>query len=328
MTRSLPHLAARLFDTPLLVEERKAEIIAGVLAGRLGWHGMFQRADDHALRDLSALAEPAGGEEAHVSERADRRLFQMAEDSLDFMGLGLEGTGLAVIPVEGTLVNKNGLDPYSGMTGYDGIAAKLRTAEADPEVRGIVFDVDSPGGEVAGCFSLAAEIRAATKPTLAVASDIAYSAAYAIAASCDLFMLPRTGGAGSIGVVLMHVDFSQALDEEGIKVTLIHAGKHKVDGNPFEALPPKVRSSLQQDVENVRLAFAELVADGRESTVDSVLATEAEIYRGAEAVEAGLADAVMAPRDAVRAFAEELAGAEAPPAPAGFSLRRNRPRHC
>ena len=142
---------------------------------------------------------------------------------------------VAVIQVEGTLVQKLGtLRPYSGMTGYDGIRQNFLEALSDPAVEAIVLDIDSPGGEVAGCFDLVDTIYAARgeKPIWSVLSESAYSAGYAIASAADRIVVPRTGGTGSIGVISMHVDWSQALTEAGVKVTFITYGERKADGHP------------------------------------------------------------------------------------------------
>jgi ClpP class serine protease len=90
--------------------------------------------------------------------------------------------GVAVIQVHGTLVQRCGsLRPYSGMTGYDGLRQNFLTALVDPAAKAIVFDVDSPGGEVAGCFDLVDQIYQArgVKPIGAILSEHAFSAAYA-----------------------------------------------------------------------------------------------------------------------------------------------------
>ena len=140
-----------------------------------------------------------------------------------------------MIQVEGTLVQKLGtLRPYSGMTGYDGIRQNFLEALSDPAVEAIVLDIDSPGGEVAGCFDLVDTIYAARgeKPIWSVLSESAYSAGYAIASAADRIVVPRTGGTGSIGVISMHVDWSQALTEAGVKVTFITYGERKADGHP------------------------------------------------------------------------------------------------
>ena len=195
----------------------------------------------------------------------------------------------------------------SGLTSYEGIAAQLQAALADPAIRGIALDIDSFGGEVAGAFDLADRIRAALaqKPVHAFVADHALSAAYALASQADRIVLPRTGAVGSIGVVAMHSDMSGALDQKGIAVTLIHAGARKVDANPYQPLPEAVRARIAGEIEDLRQLFAETVAEGRGRRLDTLqaLSTEAAVFRGEAAVFAGLADAVADPVTAFRAFA-------------------------
>ena len=118
-------------------------------------------------------------------------------------------TGIAVVPVYGTLVRRAlGLDAASGLASYSELGAMLDAAAADPDVSGILLDIDSPGGEAGGVFELAQRVRAADaiKPVWAIASDSAYSAAYAIACAASRVFITQTGGVGSIGVIAMHVD--------------------------------------------------------------------------------------------------------------------------
>ena len=110
-------------------------------------------------------------------------------------------------------------------------------------MRAIALDIDSFGGEVAGAFDLADRIRAARaqKPVWAFVAEHACPRATRWPVQADRIMLPRTGAVGSIGVVTLHTDMSGALDQEGIAVTLIHAGQHKIDANPYRPLPEAVR---------------------------------------------------------------------------------------
>ena len=92
--------------------------------------------------------------------------------------------GIAVIEIAGTLVHRGAwIGQSSGLTSYEGIAAQLQAALADPAIRGIALDIDSFGGEVAGAFDLADRIRAVrqVKPVQAFVADHALSAAYALA---------------------------------------------------------------------------------------------------------------------------------------------------
>lgn len=227
--------------------------------------------------------------------------------------------GLAIIGVYGYL---DPCWPYIGssyITGYDALRWQLGNAFEDPDVKGIVLDLDSYGGMVAGCFDLCDWIVAtkakAGKKIVAICSETAYSAAYALAACADSITVPRTGGVGSIGIMIMHFEVTGALEKWGEKVTIIRAGSHKAEGNPYEALTDDVKASLQQECEATRTLFAQTVVAGRKTagssiTVEQVLATEARTFDGPErvleAVKIGLADAVMAPADAFAAFRDAV----------------------
>lgn len=280
-----PHLAQRLFNTPLAIRPEKAEIIIAALAERLGVTHIARVGAAPMALAPAALAE---------EERAEQRPYEVVQ-------------GIAIVPVCGTLVQKCGwLDAYSGMTGYDSIRAGFLQALDDDEVDAIVLDVDSPGGEVAGCFDLVDTIYAArgTKPIHAVLTESAYSAAYALASAADQIWVPRTGGVGSIGVIAMLVDLSQALTKEGITVNLLTFGARKADGNQYQPLPKEARERFQQQVDTMGELFVETVARNRKMSAAAVRGTEAATFLAAEGVALGLADTVAAP-DA--AFAQILA---------------------
>lgn len=268
-----PHLAARVFNVPLLIHPAKLDaIIAGLGARLLGG------AIDHAAPAPGLFTSAKG-------ERPEAGNYRMVD-------------GVAVIDVIGVLAHRGGMQPDSSwITGYQDIARSLDAALADTQVTGIVLNIDSPGGEAAGAFDLADKIRAArdVKPIHAVAGDMALSAAYLIGSAAESLAVTGTGYAGSIGVVMRHVDFSQQLAAEGIKVTHIYAGAHKVDANPFEPLPAAVRNDLQREIDALHTLFVDKVAVARNLDAAAVRATEASVLRGADAVAAGLADRVATP---------------------------------
>ena len=126
--------------------------------------------------------------------------------------------------MHGTLVKRTaGLDAASGLTSYAEIGAMLESALADPQVAGILLDIDSPGGEASGSFELARRVReaAAVKPIWALANDSAFSAAYAIASAADRVIISETGGVGSIGVIALHIDQSVKDANDGLP---LHGG--------------------------------------------------------------------------------------------------------
>lgn len=290
-------IAGRLFNHVHMITPAKAQTILGVLGPRMDVTRLYMDGQTH---ELAALA-------AHAAAEKQRVMAVHADQSKIYR---VTSTGVAVIPIRGTLVQRNGLDPYSGMTGYDGIAVKLDAAVIDDDVAAIALDIDSPGGAVSGCFDLCDAIMAARKkkPVWGILSEFAYSAAYALAAACDHVTIPRTGGAGSIGCLIMHADYSEKLEKEGIAVTMIHSGMHKVDGNPYESLSDPAAAELQGKVDQVRQLFAQQVAAGRGISVDAVLATEAACFTADQAVEMRLADEILSPAAAFAKLGEMVAG--------------------
>lgn len=270
----LPHLAARLFGAPLLIHRPKLDVILSVLGSRVG------------LADLSA---PTG--------------FVQPERSAALADTGGAQSGIAVIPIYGTLVRRTqGLEAQSGLTSYAGIAQSLETALADPGVAAILLDIDSPGGESSGVFDLADRIRAATaiKPVWAVANDMAFSAAYALGSAASRLIVSRTGGVGSIGVIAMHVDQSVKDQQDGIAYTAVFAGDRKNDLNPHAPISGEAHSFLQGEVNRIYDLFATTVAKHRGMGVNTIKSTQAALYFGADAVASGLADDVGTLDDAIR----------------------------
>jgi signal peptide peptidase SppA len=217
--------------------------------------------------------------------------------------------GIAVIPVHGTLVRRTiGLEAASGLMSYADIAARIDAAVADPQVQGILLDLDSPGGEAGGVFELAERIRSASsvKPVWAHANDAAYSAAYAIASAATRLTLSQTAGVGSIGVIALHVDQSVRDAKDGLHYTAIFAGHHKNDFSPHEPLSPQAATSLQTEVNRLYELFVTQVASMRGMDIKAVRATEAGLYFGDEAIAAGLADAIGSFDQVLAEFSESL----------------------
>ncbi len=199
--------------------------------------------------------------------------------------------GVLTIPVQGLLMSNF---PYAcdWATGYEYIAKAYERGLEDYQVRGIAFDINSPGGEVQGNFDLVDSlyISRGQKPTFAMANPHAYSAAYNIACAADKINVDRIGGVGSIGVVTSHVNYSKYLESQGIEITFIFAGDHKVDGNPYQALPAAVKARVQNRIDSLYTIFVDSVARNRGMDEKAVRATEALTYTAKDAIEIGLAD--------------------------------------
>ncbi|MBZ9822334.1 S49 family peptidase [Mesorhizobium sp. CA4] len=270
---SLIHIADRVLNRPLLITRDKAEVVLSVLAGRIGIN-----APEASRFEGSSVVEDENGARRAVPYRVTRE-------------------GVGIISITGSLVNRGAwVGASSGLTSYEGIGYQLKSAASDPAVRSVILDMHSPGGEAVGAFETAALVRdlAARKRTVAVVNGMAASAMYAIGSGATEIVTTETGISGSIGVVLLHADFSRQLDREGVTPTLIHAGAHKVDGNPFEPLSDAVREDLQAEVDAFYESFLATVAKGRGKrlTADAARKTEARTFIGQAAVDAGIADRV------------------------------------
>ncbi|WP_111639987.1 S49 family peptidase [Marinomonas shanghaiensis] len=216
--------------------------------------------------------------------------------------------GAAVIPVHGSLTHRFGsLRPSSGMTGYDGIRANIQMAQDDPQVKGIIYDINSPGGSVDGLFDLTDWAKEfVTKPTRAIVDPQACSAAQMFASVADLVTLSRTDRMGSIGAVSAHTDVSEMMKGRGQKITLIAAGSRKVEGNPYEALSEEVYNSRKASLEDLRTMFVQTLVDNRGCDFNALMATEAAVLNAKQAVELKLADKIMSPADSLAEFIDQI----------------------
>lgn len=296
---SLIHVADRLLNRPLLVTRDKAAVILSVLAGRIG----IDEAEASRFVGDDKQRDEQGRVKTDEWGDAKRNPYRTTD------------AGVGIVTITGSLVNRGAwVGASSGLTSYEGVKHQIQSAVEDPAVRSLILDLHSPGGEAVGAFETAAVVRAAAakKPVTALVNGMAASAAYAIASGATEIVTTETGVSGSIGVVLLHADYSRRLDQQGVTPTLIFAGEHKVDGNPFEPLSDAVRADLQAEVDAFYAQFLRTVAAGRGARLTEAMAraTGARTLIGAEAVSAGLADRVAT-------FEEVLAELSASPGASG-----------
>lgn len=271
--RLLPHTAGRVFNTPLMISRAKLDTILNVVVPRMEGESL----------------PAANAPEAHDYD--------------------ISKEGIAVISVFGTLVRRTvGLEAQSGLTSYIALEEQLHAAMNDNSIKGILLDVDSPGGESGGVFDFADKVYAASriKPIYAVVNEDAFSAAYVIAAAAQRIYIPRTGGAGSIGVIAVHLDESKAEAEAGLTYTAIYAGARKNDLSPHEPLSDPARARLQAEVDRIYKIFSRTVSRFRGLDEEFVASTEAALYFGENAIRAGLADQIGTFDDALNALARKI----------------------
>lgn len=297
-------IVARLFNQPLAVLPDTAAIVLGAIGQRFDVQQLFVATDGRKL-DLPELEHMASDKRSalQASGAVDRVAKNAPANRLMFVG-----QGVAHVPVRGETVAENGIGPMSGFTGYDGIVAQVQAADADPSVRGILLDIDSPGGEVAGLFEACSILmaRRGKKPMRAMIRGVGASAAYQLACCADEVTLHELGMAGSNGCISMHADFSGSLEQDGIKVTMFVSGPHKADGNPFEPLPAEVAARIQSMIDTAAERLFAHVAAARSLTIDAVRSQGARIFMGQEAVAAGLVDKIMSWQDSMDEFEQQV----------------------
>lgn len=214
--------------------------------------------------------------------------------------------GILYVPVRGVLVNNMPWQFGAWATGYEYIRKAVERGLADSDVKGIMLNIESGGGMVSGNWDLVEFLVEARdkKPMRAVANDYAYSAAYNIgaAAGAGNFMVSRTGGVGSIGVLITHFEYSKMLKKTGITVNIIRSKPGKAEGNGWEALSEDARKHLQSDVDELHEQFVNMVATNRSMDAKAVDSTNARTFMGKNAIEAGLADSIGNIDDAITAF--------------------------
>ncbi len=283
----LTRLMGLLLNRPLVMDPNYFMVMMGALTTRLGIGSLEFDGKTFAVNDLQGLANSYEKEGAKPYKVVD---------------------GAAIIPVHGTLAHRFGsVKPYSGMTGYDGIKLNFDMAEADPEVKGILYDIDSPGGSVNGMFDLVEHIKKnQTKPSRSIVDPMAASAAQFFSAVAEDVTLSKTDRMGSIGAMTAHFDVSKAMESSGRKITLIAAGARKVEGNPYEALPEAVFNSRKSELEVIREMFVQGLVDMRGCDFKALMDTEAAVLSSAEAVDLKLATKIMSPDDSMNEFIDQI----------------------
>lgn len=290
----LPHVMARLINEPILAHPAKAEVFVGAILRHRG-------IEVNVAASAEFVQAPKAGplQERRMVQRSGGEPYLFDPNS-----------GIAVIPVKGSLAHKQGyIGASSGVMGYDGIGAQFQAALDSPSVKGIIVDEHTAGGEVHGAFQLADRIHAARgkKPIVALVDEMAYSAGYLIAAACDeIWLASSTAGVGSIGAVVVHLSFEKMLENEGVKATVIAFGKRKADGNPFQDLPEEARKQAQARIDYIGNEFVSRVARWRGISEDTVRETEAGVFLGQDGVKAGLANGIADPVSVFTALTRKI----------------------
>jgi len=204
---------------------------------------------------------------------------------------------VAVLPLFGTIFPRaNLLTDMSGATSAERFGAQFTALVDDPTISAIVLDIDSPGGQACGVPELSQRIFDARgiKPIIAVANHCMASAAYWIGTSADEVVVTPSGDVGSVGVFSVHEDMSAALEKDGYKISIIRAGKYKIEANPYEPLSDEARAEIQAGVDETYNDFLDALARNRGVSASDVRSGfgEGRMLSARQAVKAGMADRI------------------------------------
>lgn len=269
---------------------------------------MLPRAFEPLALDMerwTAHVQPA--KQAALGEREKARAIARAQLAEAFgveawlEGYCLTAQGVALVPV---FMELGPARYWPWGTAYEEIASGLNKALADPNAKAALLVIDSPGGYVAGVDECAKAVRQASegaKPVHAYACNMVASAAYWVASATKRVSAPRLAGAGSVGAMMLHMEFSEALKTFGVQATIVRSGARKCEGNPFEKLTEEALAQFQRSVDGSAAQFIASVAAWRGLDPNAIAATQAAYLTAEEALGVRFLDAIEAPAEAIAA---------------------------
>lgn len=266
MSDRYAHVLSFAVSHPWAIEREMMPILASILARHLAGEDMTAEIDA-ALQNRKNLPQPRAG-------------------------------SIAIIPMYGVIAPRmNLMSEMSGGTTFEKLTAQLRESVANKDVKTIVFDVDSPGGNIAGAPEFAREVLKARtkKPIVAVAQYKMASAAFWTLSGATEIVAAPSAIVGALGVITSHADLSEAMAKLGVKKRYLYAGEGKADGNDAEPLSADAEARLQSLIDD---AYAQMVGDvvkgrGAGMTADRVKKDwKAHAYNAQQAKALGMIDGI------------------------------------
>ncbi len=235
---------------------------------------------DYDDDDSEGVSAP--NREARFGQALQPRVAGLSASRIQGEGFGyVIADGVAIISLSGAIPEEGGMYCGAAWHGYDTILQSVSEASKDARVKAILFLQSSPGGVVAGGLSVAARAIANAGKPVWVHAAMSCSAAYWLASGASRILAGPYSQIGSIGAVVVHEDFSGALDRAGVKITAITFGSSKVDGNPWEGLSAQAVADLQSDIDQIGADFVSAVVAGRPAlAAEAVIGTQARVFMG------------------------------------------------
>lgn len=225
---------------------------------------------------------------------------------------------VGVIYIDGPIASgRSGGGLFETQMGSEEIAATLREAARNPELKAVVIRLNSPGGTAAAAQEIGAEVerlKQSGKKVVASMGDTAASGAYWIAAGTDRIVANPGTLTGSIGVIMQFFNMQGLYGKIGVDTETFKSGPHKDMGSPSRPTTPEERAIFQSMIDDIYNQFVEVVAKGRHKDISEIRPlADGRVFTGRQAKELGLVDRLGDFHDAVL-LAGELAGIPGEPA--------------
>lgn len=216
------------------------------------------------------------------------------------------GRTIAVIRIKGTITSSPSF-LFETTTPHE-ILSMIKRVEEDPGIKGVLFEIDSPGGSAVASREIAYGLKRISKPKMCWMGDIAASGAYWIASACDHIMADPLTITGSIGATASYIEFSQLFEKYGITYEQITSGERKDIGTPFRNLTEEEREKLEYVINEIFNYFLKDVKKSRNLSEEQVeKISSGDIFLAKDAVELGLVDSLGTIQDA-KDRAKEMIG--------------------
>lgn len=243
---------------------------------------------------LAAFLQPANLARTLEIQNAEHPFYKVVRERMKPQAT-LLSDGIAIVPVEGLLMRKPSVwELFDGVEDTNNIHEMIDSAARNPDVTGLLLDVDSPGGFMTGGPEVADTIKQVrkTKPVVAWTGGLMASLAYWIGSQAESVVATRSAIVGSIGAFTTHVDYTKFLESLGIKVELFKNkdGEFKAAGVTGVPLTDSQRENIQSRVETSFKEFKRAVTSARADLKDDSM--RGQTFSGAEAKSAGLVDRI------------------------------------
>ena len=223
-------------------------------------------------------------------------------------GVSSSGDQIAVIPVQGMITLDGGSSLLSSSTSGRAIVEKIKQANEDESVKGIVLEINSPGGTVMGSKVVVDELKKVDKPVVAVITESGTSGAYWVASQADYIVADQLSIVGSIGVLGSYLEYGGLLEDYNVSYQRLVTGKYKDISTPYREMTPEEEALIMERLQGIHEYFVADVAAGRHMDVEEVSSlADGLFYLGQDSVALGLVD-YIGDKDYAIDLTKELAG--------------------